>query len=78
MDKSRQSPLHVAASEDKSSILEVLLQNNANADLVDVNLNNGTIIVFFFQFTNYFNLVYSLVCLLSKLRGLLDHINPKD
>ena len=48
MDKSRQSPLHVAASEDKSSILEVLLQNNANADLVDVNLNNGTIIVFFF------------------------------
>lgn len=47
MDKSRQSPLHVAAVEDKSGILEVLLQNNANADLVDVNLNNGWFLFFF-------------------------------
>lgn len=41
LDKQRQTPLHVATVEDKAAILEVLLQNGANPDLVDVNLNNG-------------------------------------
>lgn len=44
MDKQRQTPLHVSTVEDKASILEVLLQNGANPDLVDVNLNNGMIL----------------------------------
>ena len=42
LDKQRQAPLHIATIEDKPAILEVLLQNGANPDLVDTNLNNGT------------------------------------
>lgn len=41
MDKNRQCPVQIAAIEDKAAILEVLLQNNANPDLVDSNLNNA-------------------------------------
>ena len=48
LDKQRQTPLHVATVEDKAAILEVLLQNGANPDLVDVNLNNGKSFFFFF------------------------------
>ena len=47
LDKQRQTPLHVATVEDKAAILEVLLQNGANPDLVDVNLNNGKSFFFF-------------------------------
>ena len=46
-DKNRQNPLHVAAIEDKAAILEVLLQNGADPDLVDSNLNNGKLILIF-------------------------------
>ena len=49
LDKQRQTPLHVATIEDKAAILEVLLQNGANPDLVDVNLNNGKSFFFFVE-----------------------------
>ena len=45
-DKNRQNPLHIAAMEDKANILEVLLQNGANPDLVDSNLNNGEFVCY--------------------------------
>ena len=40
-DKNRQMSLHIAAIEDKASLMTILLQNNANADLMDINLNNA-------------------------------------
>lgn len=45
-DKNRQNPLHIAAIEDKANVLEVLLENGANPDLVDSNLNNGEFVCY--------------------------------
>ena len=41
LDKSRRTPLHIAATEDKAALISVLLQGGADPDLGDVELNNG-------------------------------------
>lgn len=50
MDKHRQTGLHIAAANNRASIVSVLLENGVDPDAMDEKGNNGIVNVCIFTF----------------------------
>lgn len=48
MDKHRQTGLHIAAANNRASIISVLLENGVDPDATDEKGNNGIVLIFIF------------------------------
>ena len=48
MDKHRQTGLHIAAANNRASIISVLLENGVDPDAKDEKGNNGIVLIFIF------------------------------
>lgn len=48
VDKHRQTGLHIAAANNRASIISVLLENGVDPDATDEKGNNGIVLIFIF------------------------------
>lgn len=66
VDKHRQTGLHIAAANNRASIISVLLENGVDPDATDEKGNNGIVLIFYLHFKDP-NRAVSVLKLLKRV-----------